>query len=253
MPFPAEGLSLSAVNGSAILTLWAMLGFESASVASDKVEDPAHTIPRATMIGTIATGLIYLVTCSGIALMLPSTDVAGSNAPFSVFVEHYGSHGFALLIALFAAISAIGALNGWSLLQAVLPATMARKGLLPAWFAVETRRGVPARALIVSTLISSCFVILNADKSTGKLFEYLATLSTSAVLWLYLICAAAALRFRVAVPVAILGALYSLWTIWGAGVDISALSFVLMAAGLPFYWWARRRSLRTNDRSASTS
>src|SRR3546814_2456847 len=59
-PFPAEGLSLTAVSGSAILTLWALLGFESASVAADKVENPTVTIPRATIIGTIATGVLYL-------------------------------------------------------------------------------------------------------------------------------------------------------------------------------------------------
>jgi basic amino acid/polyamine antiporter, APA family len=252
-PFPSQGLSASAVGGSAILTLWAMLGFESASVAADKVENPARTIPRATMIGTAATGLIYLVACSGIALMLPADQVTGSNAPFSIFVERYGSHGSALLIAGFATISAIGALNGWSLLQGVLPATMARKGLLPAWLAGETGRGVPARALILSSVISSVFVILNSDKSTGQLFEYLAKLSTSATLWLYLACALAALRFRVAMMIAVLGAAYSLWTIWGAGIDISALSFILMAAGLPFYGWARRNSRPMIERSANTS
>src|SRR3546814_19127434 len=48
-PFPAEGPSLTAVSGSAILTLWALLGFESASVAADKVENPTVTIPRATI------------------------------------------------------------------------------------------------------------------------------------------------------------------------------------------------------------
>lgn len=45
-PFPAGGLSLAAISGSAILTLWALLGFESASVAADKVDNPTVTIPR---------------------------------------------------------------------------------------------------------------------------------------------------------------------------------------------------------------
>src|SRR5690606_6019614 len=62
-PFPAEGLSLNTVSASAIFTLWALLGFESASVAADKVDRPAVTIPRATMIGTFATGLLYLTVC----------------------------------------------------------------------------------------------------------------------------------------------------------------------------------------------
>lgn len=241
-PFPAEGFSAVAVNGAAVLTLWAMLGFESASVANDKVEDPARTVPRATLAGTAAAGLIYMITCSGIALMLPASAVSGSSAPFAVFVEHYWAPGPALLISLFVVVSAVGALNGWALMQGVLPASMAKRGMLPAWLGEETTRGVPARALIIASLISSVFILFNADKSTGKLFTFMATLSTSATLWLYFACAAAALRFRIAIPVAILGLIYATWTIWGAEISTSALSFVLMIAGLPLYALARRRS-----------
>ena len=71
-PFPAQGLTGAGITASAALTLWALLGFESASVAADKVRDPARTIPRATLIGTAVTGLIYLFVCSGIALTLPA-------------------------------------------------------------------------------------------------------------------------------------------------------------------------------------
>ncbi len=252
-PFPREGLTLSAVSGSAILTLWAVLGFESASVGADKVDDPARTIPRATMIGTAATGMLYLIVCSGIALMLPAASVAQSSAPFALFVETYWAREPALLIAAFAAVAAIGALNGWTLVQGELPASMAKRGLLPAWFGVENARGTPVRALVISSLVSTGLVALNSAKSTGELFTFMATLSTSATLWLYLACVLAAVRLQVALPVAVLGLLYAVWTLWGAGPIVSAMSLILMVTGLPLYWWARRSSLLTNDLSASTS
>jgi APA family basic amino acid/polyamine antiporter len=75
------------------------------------------------------------------------------------------------------------------------------------------------------------------------IFTAMALLSTSATLWLYLGCAAAALRFRVAIPAGVLGVAYALWTLWGAGLSVSGLSLVLMLAGLPLYWWARRGPL----------
>ena len=239
-PLPVEGLSLSAASGSAILTLWALLGFESASVAADKVSDPARTIPNATMVGTLATGALYLIVCSGIALMLPASAVANSDAPFAVFVETFWAREPALLVALFAAISAIGALNGWCLMQGALPAAMARRGLLPGWLAGETGNGTPARALIISSLLASAFVVINSSKSTGDLFTFMATVSTSSTLWLYLACAASALRLNVATPVATLGIGYALWTLWGAGLDVSAMTLILMISGLPLYWWTVR-------------
>lgn len=239
-PYPEEGLSLPAINASVALTLWALLGFESASVAAARADNPRVTVPRATLIGTALTGALYLFVCSAIALMLPVEVASASPAPFASFVERFWGHGPAQWIAIFAAISCIGALNGWVLMQGEMPSVMARQGLLPAWLADADGQGVPRKALLLSSVISTVFVLMNASKSLKGLFEYLLLLSTSATLWLYLACALTALRLRLVVPIALLGVVYSLWTLWGAGLAASGLSFVLMAAGLPLLWWTRR-------------
>jgi basic amino acid/polyamine antiporter, APA family len=239
-PFPEEGLNISAVSASVALTLWALLGFESASIAEGQVENPAATVPRATLVGTAITGLLYLFVCSAIALMLPEAVASTSPAPFATFVELNWSPGPAKFVALFAAISCIGALNGWVLMQGELPRAMAAQGLLPQWFDALDARGTPRRALLLSSVIATVFVMLNASKSMKAMFEFLLLLATSATLWLYLACALAAIRLKIVVPVAILGAAYALWTLWGAGIVASGLSFILMASGLPLWLWVRR-------------
>lgn len=239
-PFPTDGLAAASISASAALTLWALLGFESCSAATDKVADPLRTIPRATLIGTAATGLLYIIVCSGIALTLPAAQ-AQSGAPFAAFVTHYWSPGPASLVAIFVAISCLGALNGWTLLQGEVPLAMARAGELPAWFAATDARGTPVRAILVSTVAATLLLVANSLQGLVALFTAMALLSTSATLWLYLGCAAAGLRFRVAIPAALIALLYSLWMLWSAGLQASGLSFVLMAAGLPFYWIARKR------------
>ena len=240
LPFDPATISLTAVNGAAALTLWALLGFECASVAAARVENPQVNIPRATMWGTGLTGLLYLLVCSIIALMLPADIAASSPAPFATFVERYWSAQAAALVATFAVISCIGALNGWVLLQGEMPRDMAARGLLPRWFAVTDRAGTPRRALIVSALIASIFVLMNGTRTMQGLFEFLLLLSTSASLWLYLACALAAFRLGVARRLAVLGSAYALWTLYGAGIEASALSLVLMLAGLPLWWWKKR-------------
>ncbi|CAN5386626.1 amino acid permease [soil metagenome] len=249
-PFPSEGLKLPAITASAALTLWALVGFESASACADKVADPARTIPRATMIGTGITGLLYLIICSGIGLLLPEAVAAHSDAPFATFVARFWSPGPAYLVALFAAISAIGALNGWILLQGEVPLAMARAGQLPAWLARTDSHGTPVRALIVSSIIATLMLLANSTRGMGDLFTTMALLSTSASLWLYLACAMAALRFRLILPVAGIGTVYALWTLWGAGPWVSGLSLLLMLGGFPLYGWSQRRktSLRSTPR-----
>jgi basic amino acid/polyamine antiporter, APA family len=237
---PQEGLSLPAINAAVALTLWALLGFESASLVTDKVADSERNVPRATILGTALTGLLYLFVCSAIALLLPEEIASTSSAPFATFVERHWGSTPAQFIALFATISCLGALNGWVLMQGELPRTMAAQGLLPASLAKTNADGTPVRAILISSIIASVFVLMNASKGMKALFEYLLLLSTSATLWLYLACALAALKLRVAVPVAAVGALYALYTLWGAGIAASGLSFVLMGAGLPLYWWVRK-------------
>jgi len=239
-PFDAGEISVSAVNGAAVLTLWALLGFECASLAARQCEDPERNVPRATLWGAAFTGLLYLVVCSAIALLLPADVAASSPAPFATFVERYWSPAPATLIALFAMVSCLGALNGTILITGELTRSMAEDGLLPRWLCGTDTAGTPRRALLVSGLISSVFVLVNAGGGTQKLFEYLILLSTSSTLWLYLACALAALRLGVSPALAVVGTLYALWALWGADLKASGLSLVLMVAGLPIYWWARR-------------
>jgi APA family basic amino acid/polyamine antiporter len=239
-PLPAEGLSFGSVNAAAAIALWAMVGFEAACAASGKIADPQRNVARATMIGAALTGLIYLLVSSGISLMLPAGEVAVSEAPFALFVARFWSPEPAALIGLFIAIGAIGAVNGWTLVQAELPAEMAHRRMMPQWFAGALGNGVHHRGLLVSSVLASVLVLSNSSRTMGGLFTFMALLTTAVTLWFYLACAAAALKQRIALPTALAGGAFGVWCLVGAGWEATGLSLVLMAAGLPVYWWTRR-------------
>ncbi|WP_255456515.1 MULTISPECIES: APC family permease [unclassified Novosphingobium] len=241
LPVEAVPVKPTSINAAATLTLWALLGFESASIAAARVRNPEVNIARATLWGTALTGGLYLLVCSSIALLLPMDVAAASPAPFATFVARFWNPAAAAMVTVFAVISCIGALNGWTLLQAEMARDMAQRRLLPRWFSATDARGTPLRALLISTGIASLFVAMNASRSMQGLFEYLLLLSTSATLWLYLACALAAWRLRVGRVLAMIGAIYALWTLWGAGIGASGMSFILMALGLPIWLWMRFR------------
>ena len=239
-PFEPSAISLDALGGAAALTMFALLGFEAACFATARVRDPEVNVPRATLWGTVLTGVLYLLVSSAIALMLPQAIASSSPAPFATFIDRFWSNGPAALVAVFAIVSCVGALNGWTLLQGELVRSMAGRGLLPAWFGALDANGVARRALLVSAAACTVLALMNASRGLRGLFEFLLLLATSASLWFYLACALAALRLNVARSVAALGVLFALGTLWGAGIGPSMLSLVLMIAGLPLYWWARR-------------
>ncbi|MEQ1687828.1 MAG: amino acid permease [Sphingopyxis sp.] len=235
-PMPPANALMTSLFAAVTLTLFPLLGFECAGVVAERVRDPARTIMRATMAGTAFTGLVYILISSGMVLTLPTATLASSTAPFALFIESWVGAGASAWVAAFAAVAAIGALNGWVLIQGEVPLGMARAGLLPAWFARTDKRGVPLRVLLLSSLLASLLVLSNASASLGGVFTFAALLTTCASLWLYAAICVAALMRRIAVPPALIGLLFCAAAMWGAGWRASGLSLLLMLSALPVYW-----------------
>jgi basic amino acid/polyamine antiporter, APA family len=246
-------LSLDGTTAAATLTLWALLGLESATVPADKVENPEKTVPRATVVGTVVTALISAGACSVVLLLVPSSELAASNAPFADAVRPLWGESAATLVALFAAISAFGALNGWILLQGELPWAMARDGVFPRVFARESPRGTPVFAFVFTSGLVTLLVLANAHSSMVEIFTFMILLSTSASLVAYLVCSLALLDLmrRGRLPgrgrgtpwlagVGVLGSAFSLWALAGAGRGALLWGLVLFLVAVPVYGLVRR-------------
>ncbi len=249
-PFKPSEINLASITTAATLTLWAMLGIEAATVPADKVVNPEKTIPRATLIGAGSAGMLYLVVCSAVVLMLPAALVAGSDAPFADFVERYGGGvGAGTLIAAFGAISALGALNGWVMLQAEIPAAMARDGLFPAWLGRVSPRGTPVAAHLLSAGLLSIVVLFNYSRSMADLFQFLILLTTAIVLVMYIACALAAVKLmregRLAGSIGLrlvsgVALIYGVFTLYGAGGEALLWGLGLLLLAIPVYFAVRR-------------
>ena len=248
-PFQASTITGSGVTAAAALTLWALLGVETATIPADKVINPARTIPLATMAGTAFAGAIYLVVFAGVLLLTPVAVLKGSNAPMADFMAFHGAGDLRLPLAAFAAISALGAMNGWVLIQGEMPAAMAREGVFPAWFGKLSPSGAPVRSHVVSSALVTLLVAMNYARSMADAFTFTALLATTASLFAYLACALAVLRLqhvkrldrsRVLTLVAAVAAVYSVWTFYGAGWSVTAWGLVLLAAGAPLYLLVRK-------------
>ena len=243
-----QPLSLAAVTASATLTLWAFLGLESATVPAGSVIDPEKTIPRATMWGTAITTALYILACSTVVLLLPTAQLAQSTAPFADVVRMFWGGNAASLFALFAFIAGFGSLNGWILVQGEMPSTLARAGVFPQFFARQSKYQTPGTALFITSGLLTLLVLSNYSSSMVVVFTKMLLISTLATLVTYLCCSVATLKLawqgqlgpRGKNPgalsvIAILGAIYSIWTIVGAGLEAFLWGVGLMAAGVPVY------------------
>jgi APA family basic amino acid/polyamine antiporter len=254
-------LSVGSVTAAATLTLWALLGFESATIPADKVANPRRTIPLVTMAGTIVTALLCTLACTTVMLLVPKDVLLQSNAPFVDLANRLWGSGVGKVVAVFAAISGLGALNGWILMQGELPTAMAKNGVFPKIFARLSSRGTPGFALCFGSSLVTLLIAASYGNSMVRVFEFMILLSTTACLVMYALCALALLRLQwtgrlrgarrgsaALAGVGICAALYSLWAIAGAGAVPVGLGALLLALGVPLYYGGpiyRRFTLRS--------
>jgi len=254
-PFNASGGSaISAVTATATLTLWAFVGLESATIPADSVRDPGRTIPRATVIGTLVAAVVYILATVGVMGILPQGTLADSTAPFADAGRQIWGGWAGSLIAIGAAVSAFGALNGWVLLQGQMPRAAALDGLFPPIFKRLSERGTPVAGLVISSILATGLIGLNFSASLVDQFTFIILLATLSTLIPYVFSSVAELviffrererfsgeRLAGASTIAILALLYSLWAIVGSGSETVFWGFLLLLAGVPFYWWQIRK------------
>lgn len=259
-PITPASFSLGSLAGATALAMFSMLGFESASLAAGKIRYADRTVPKATMMGPLIAGAIYVIAYLSIVYLVQGTKTAASPAPFADAIEPLLGPAASKVLALFAAISALGCLNGWTLCAGEVPLTLAIDGVFPAWFAKTTRTGTPVRAQAAAGAVASLLVLFNYSKSLSGLFNFLALLTTVASLFLYASMAAAAFVLtrevskRSILPgLAAPGLAFVIFIFWGSGLVVSLWGAGLLATGLPIYWLMRRADRTTPCAEASSA
>jgi APA family basic amino acid/polyamine antiporter len=242
-------ITLAGIAAAAALMLFSLTGFESATVVADVTNDSTHTVPRATIIGTGFTGLIYLTATVATLLLLSSSLAADSSAPFADAIAPILGGGAGTLVAIIAAISAFGTCNALLLLSAEVGKSIAGANDLPPLFRRTNSAGVPVGSLLVGAAVASLLVLASTSDSFVTVYVFIALVSTVASLVLYAVCAAAALKLKAMggwTIVAALALVYSLAMFFGAGWEATIWGLALALAGLPIRWLSRRISSRAS-------
>lgn len=243
VPLNPSGESLpGAVNATVALALWALLGLEAATVPAGAIDDAQRTIPRATLIGTLLAGIATVLAVTAVIGIVPAAQLQASTAPMADAASLVWGPWAGVGIALVAAVSCLGALNGWLLVTAQIPFAAARDGLMPKAFAVLDKGGTPVFGVLVGASLASLLVAANFSRSLVQLFTFSILLSTAGTLLPYCVGAAALLvrgegkgRW-----LAVFALAYSLYALVGTGGESLAWGALLLLAGLPVYAWMRR-------------
>ena len=242
----SQETNLEAVTITTALTFFAFLGIESATIPADKIKNPKKNIPKATIIGTTLTLFIYLFSSIAIFGIMNPSDIAVSNAPYAdaigIVLGDYGK----IIIAIFAIISGVGCLNGWTLLQIEIPKNLSEKRLLGTFFSETNSNGVPYKGMIASTIIVCILIGINYSKDLSNLFTYLILTSTFCTLILYFFISLSEIiivfqkkknfssNYKSLLS-GITAFMFSIWMIVGVGYESIISGVILLSLSLPIY------------------
>ncbi|WP_265561849.1 APC family permease [Sphingomicrobium arenosum] len=167
----------SAIEGIALATLYAFVGFENATIPAGETKEPRRAMPRALLIGLPVVTLLYFA----LQWAYSASAIAGSG-PEAPVVElarlHWGDIG-ALLIAATVVVSVLANMMAGHTSASRMTPALADDGLLPAWFGKVSRWGTLANSIAFFGVGSGAFAL------TGT-FAGLAAISTLARLLAYI-------------------------------------------------------------------
>jgi amino acid transporter len=211
LPAPAPLPPLSALEASALVLLYAFVGFENASVPAEETADPKRTIPRAMVFTILATAVLYALVQLAYAAVMPAGPAP--EAPLAAFAETLLGPAGAIVLAVTAMASVAGNVGGSMTSTPRVTYALSRQGALPAWFGrIAGHYATPANSILFMGAVGALLAL------TGS-FVWLAIVSTLARLFVYAACIAALPRARPG---------------W--------LSWVLLAGGLAVCIWAAVQS-----------
>ncbi len=230
---PADSLKGSGGLLTAVVyTIFAFVGFESATTLGDEAREPRRTIPRAVMLTTMVVGAFYVVVSYAVTIGYGvSTShvkaLAIAATPFNTLADKFGNGTLSVFVNL-SVISSFTALN----IVTVIAVSrifwkMGRDSLLPSVFSrVNSRQSPYIACLFSGTLALVASIMFGAIYGALNFASWLSYFATLFFIAAYLLISVGLIRFmwrdhrsqfnwgmHAALPVISVAAM--IWVLWG--------------------------------------
>jgi APA family basic amino acid/polyamine antiporter len=246
-------VSYSGIGYAMAACLMAYNGWSYISFVAGEVKNPARNLPRALALSMVIVMVLYVGANLAYMKVMTVAEIASTERVGATMAARVmGPHGGQILAAI-VLLSITGAVNGNILTGARIPFAQARDGLFLSRFGtIHPRFRTPSFAIAAQTVWTGLLIV------TGS-YEILSSYTILSAWLFYALGVAAVPLLRRKMPEALRpyrmwgypATVYaflvvSAWFLADALVNQpvpSLMAFVIAAAGIPFYFVWRRRSL----------
>jgi amino acid transporter len=179
-----SALGFSGIIYGLVYSIFAFVGFESATTLGEECREPRRTIPRAVLLTTVVIGLFYTLLLYtgvvGFGLTKSGLSQMQTNAtPFETLSTRFSGAPLPALSVIavmtsFIALNIVTMIAGSRMFYA-----MGRDRLLPPWFDHLNRRGSPDRAILTIGIVFLAITeILGSIYTPGDLASWASYIAT---------------------------------------------------------------------------
>ena len=239
------------VLASSIFLFYA--GMEMMGIHVMEVDNPKRNYPRAIIIGSLVTVLIFILGTFSLGIIVPAKDISLTQTLLIGFDSYFKFVKLSWMGPIIAIALVFGVLAGvltWVAGPSKGIFTVGRAGYLPPFFQKTNKRGVQRNILMVQgvivTILGMLFVVMPSVQSFYQILSQL-TVLLYLIMYMLMFASAIVLRYRRSSkerPFR-LGGNTTMWIIAGVGFLGSLLAFVLsfippaqIATGSTTVWYS---------------
>lgn len=216
----------SGVIAAMLTTMFTFMGTEIVTIAAAESPDPEHGIRKAVNSVIWRISLFYLgsifVVVSLVSWKSPGLTEHGS---YQFTLEQVGLGNLTWLLDLVILTAVASCLNSALYTASRMAFSLSQRGDAPRAWSKVTGRGVPAWAIIVSSVVGFLGVIGNY-LLPDKIFGYLLATSGAIALFVYIVIALSQLRTRMGSPDGLRGASVKMWAF--PYLTIATIAFIVV-------------------------
>lgn len=199
---PAAGFlpnGVGAIFSGIVVVVFSMVGAEIATIAAAEAKDPERAVVKATRSVVVRILIFYIGSVFLLTVILPWDSLAPKESPFVVAFERMGIAWAADLMNAVVLTAVLSCLNSGLYTASRMLFVLAGRREAPGGLTRTTKGGVPARAILASTLIGYLSVVA-AYVSPDTVFLFLLNSSGAVILFVYLMIAVSQLVLRPRTP-----------------------------------------------------
>ncbi|MBN6038162.1 amino acid permease [Amycolatopsis sp. 195334CR] len=191
--FVANG-PFSVIHG-VVIVIFSYFGAEIVTIAAAESREPATAVRKATSTIVWRVIVFYVGSVALLVMITPWPDVPSQTSPFAAAFDRFGLPAASTIVSAVVLTAALSVLNSGLYTASRMLFALRRHGWAPKWIADTNRRGVPWKAILVSTSVGYVAVVMSYV-SPDKIFYFIINSAGAVALFVYAIICGSQLRMR---------------------------------------------------------